>query len=83
MAIKNPTMSLLVVFLVLIQACRGSDNYNFFVAGKLTSMQLPTGYTRHHQSIAVTVRAWFSDSLMTVTSPYPVKETIYLLSSGL
>ena len=73
MAIKNPTMSLLVVFLMLIQACRGSDNDKFFfVAGKLSSMQLPTGYTRHHQSKAVTVRAWFSDSLMTVTSPYPV-----------
>ena len=30
-AIKNPTMSLPVGFLVLIQACRGSDNENFLL----------------------------------------------------
>ena len=31
MAIKNPTMSLPVGFLVLIQACRGSDNEIFLL----------------------------------------------------
>ena len=81
--LKTPQCHCQLVFWCSYKHAEGQIMKFFVVADKLTSMQLPTGNTRYHQCIAVTIRAWYSDSLMTVTSPYSVKETIYLLSSGL